>query len=703
MQDSYPRLSIVERRKDLTASKAFDQLIDYLEKSPTDLDPAFRRSTIRVIILDLDAHLSGRTDWSTETTLRALVTLKFLGRSSIATDDLVSHLPLFTRYANLLPPLSPQSDDPKSTTIRSAFSPPIVQESLRILANALFLHPLSRSSIDLLPALSPLVELAAGPSDRSPNPSPQQNPIPFLASRLIFLITAVPSILVIEVIEKTELISCFERSFKHQLLNRSQSQEAVSHPSIPQDVLIEHLKIIFNLMVHYPKSVLQFGQPTSPTIGQSPFTSSSDSNGSNDPPVSPSRRASLKTRLMNQISIKKITRRTRSEASNIKEQEPLDQISAYQDDHRPSHSKNSRSPHNRSHSKTSNRVPSVDQDVEGLDNVIDPHNHVFAGLLPHLVQLFLLEPIPNPPNLKPPLTSFMHTFLNFLPFTSSFFIHEYTLPNDSNWDPNIPPVIAKLVDLIDQVTCYYCPGDPDDRSAKAKCHADSIDLEVDLTQIVLLTANLISPHTSPHPSTPIGLSKKSREALIERVVPSNIDRSVALNKQDNLIGRILRLMNSVGFESLKHTCGALLNALYAEDTDRLSSQVGYGPIAGYLLSIGKAGLNPDSKHSPAAEINPITGTYWPSGESSESAQSPMTEFEKEQEAERMCSLFDRMNRSGIISATDPRKLAVESGRFQEIEQSVDAEEDEEEKLEERKALRELELYKERKNKKNVDH
>ncbi|KAA1083158.1 hypothetical protein PGT21_026680 [Puccinia graminis f. sp. tritici] len=159
----------------------------------------------------------------------------------------------------------------------------------------------------------------------------------------------------------------------------TRSPEAGSHPSIPQHVLSEHLKIIFNLTVHYPKLVLHFGQPTSPTIGQSSFTPSSDSNGSNDRPVSPSRRASLKTRLMNQISIKKITRRTRSEASNIKEQEPLDQISAYQDDHRPSHSKNSRSPHNQSRPTTGSRVPSVDQEVEGLDNVIDPHNHVDAG------------------------------------------------------------------------------------------------------------------------------------------------------------------------------------------------------------------------------------------------------------------------------------------------------------------------------------
>ncbi|OAV88128.1 hypothetical protein PTTG_08684 [Puccinia triticina 1-1 BBBD Race 1] len=704
--DFYPRLSILERRKNLTASKAFDQLIDYLEKSPADLDPAFRRSSIRIIILDLAAHLSGRTDWSTETTLRALVTLKLLGRSSIATDDLVSHLPLFTRYANLLPPLSPQSDDPKSTTIRSAFCPSIVQESLRILANALFLHPLSRSSVDLLPALSSLVELAAGPSDRPPHPDPQPTADhpdhhlnSFLASRAIFLITAVPSNLVIELIEKTDLVGCFERSFKHEVLQKKSKPHPLSIPSIPQDVLIEHLKIIFNLMVHYSKAVLQFGQPSSPITGQTPFGNSSDSNGSHDLPASPSRRASLKARLMNQINMKKITRRARSGTSSIKEQEALNEISTYHDDHRPIHIKNAHSPHRRSHSKASSRVPSVDQDLEALDSVTDPHNHIFAGLLPHLVQLFLLEPVPSPPNLKPPLTSFMHTFLNFSPSTSSFFIHEYTLSDESNREMDIPPVIAKLISIIDQVTHYYCPGDPDDRSVKEKCHADSMDLDVDLTQVILLTANLISPH----PSGPTGLNKQSREALIEKIVPSAIDRGVGLNKQDNLIGRILRLMNSIRFEALKHTCGAFLNALYAEDTDRLSSHVGYGPLAGYFLSIGKAGINPDSKHSPAAEVNPITGTYWPSGESSDRAEPAMSDLEKEQEAERMCSLFDRMNRGGVITAPDPRKLAVESGRFQEIEQSVDAKEDQKERLEEIKALKDFQLYKDKKkNKKSVD-
>ncbi|KAA1075764.1 hypothetical protein PGT21_000903 [Puccinia graminis f. sp. tritici] len=89
--------------------------------------------------------------------------------------------PLFTHYGNLLPPPSPQPDNPNFSTIRSTFIPPIVQEPLRILANTLFLHPLSRYSINLLPTLGPLVELTADPPDRSPNPSAQcaeTHPVP---------------------------------------------------------------------------------------------------------------------------------------------------------------------------------------------------------------------------------------------------------------------------------------------------------------------------------------------------------------------------------------------------------------------------------------------------------------------------------------------------------------------------------------------
>ncbi|PLW07719.1 hypothetical protein PCANC_24730 [Puccinia coronata f. sp. avenae] len=693
---SYQKLLPKERRKNGTASETLQQLAQQLQQPPAELDPVIRRTTIRTILSDLEAHLAGSTDWSTDTTLHALVALKLLGRSAIATDDLISQLPLFTRYANLLPSarFSYQSDDANYHNI--------IQESLRIIANTLFLHPLSRSSPHLLPALPSLVHLAITlpPS----HPTNQQPPLnyaviqltSFLASRAVFLITAAASNLVIELIEKTELVHYLKRSFQHQL-TKSIHPHAHPYPPISQDVIIEHLKIIFNLMVHYPTSVQQFPRPGSPSVTPTSTASPSDPNHSSDPVFSHARRPSLKARLMNQINMtKKMTRRPRSETSttNPKDQDALLDPFASQEDHSSSHSP---SRHTRSYSKASSRVSSVDQDAESLDTTIDPLNQRFAGLLPYLVQLFLLESIPDPPNLQPPLSSFMHTFLNFSPSTLSFFIQDYKLVDDSSRDPEIPPVIAKLITIIDRVTQYYCPGDPDDRAVKTRCNRDSIDLEVDLTQVVLLTANLISPHALPNSNAPVGLSKQAREALVEKIIPSNLDRNVGLNKQDNLIGRILRLMNSVAFDNLKHTCGAFLSGLYENNTDRLTSHVGYGPLAGYLLSIGKVGLNAESRDGCASEINPITGTSWASMESgSESEQKPMTEQEKEEEVERMCSMFDRMNRSGVISAPDPRKLAVESGRFEEIEQAVLSQEQEEEKQEEMKALRDLELYKQKK-------
>lgn len=680
LMEDYQKLSTHERRKnDKAVSAAFQQLIQRIQPAPTDLDPAFRRSSIKLILSDLTANIDGTTHWSTDTTLHALIALKLLGRSSVATDDLTNHLPLLTRFANLLAPPTP-------------LPILIIQEALRIIANTLFLHPLSRSSPHLLPALSSLVQIAIN-NDHSKLLQQEQQLSSFLASRVIFLITAVPSTLVCDIIDRTDLTEYLERSFKYQLDLKLNSNQL--HPSISQDVLIEHLKIIFNLMVHYPKSIQQYaGQSNSPILGSISSTTTADL-PSPDQASPSSRRASLKSRFMNQINMKKISRLARSETSSGKDPDQINDT--YPDDLIASPSK---SHHSRYHSKasgSSSRVPSVDQTLEGLGVVTDPRNHVFAGLLPHLIQLFLLEPIPNPPNLKPPLISFLHALLNFSPSALNFFTDEYKLLEESYRNTEIPPVISKLMTIIDRVTNYYCPGDPDDRLVKEKCHLDSVDLEVDLTQVLLLTANLISPHTPSHMS--LGLSNQSREALIEKVMPSNIDRSVALDKQDNLIGRILRLMNSVRFENLKHTCGAFLSALYADDTDRLTSQVGYGPLAGYLLSIGKAGMTAESNYDTrGGEINPITGKYWPSEESSECAEKVLSESEKEQEAERLCALFDRMNRGGVISAPDPRKLAVESGRFEEIETKLASQLDQQEKLEEIKALRELELYKEKKRK-----
>lgn len=422
-----------------------------------------------------------------------------------------------------------------------------------------------------------------------------------------------------------------------------------------------------------------------------PVTTSATSH--TDSPSSANRpTTSFKQRLINQIGLKKFTRRTRSEFSTSKDQQELLQHELPADNDLHDHPKNDIP--SSSNSKVYSRINSLHQEEEAVGYVTDPLNNVFAGLLPHLIQLFLMESIPHPPNLKPPLTSFIHCFLNFSPSAQPFFTNS-DLPDDDESDI-IPPVIMKLITILERVTEYYCLDNPDDPSVKNKCRADGIDLDVDLTQVFLLTTNLISPHPLSDGSLPTGISLESRQSLIQKIIPSAIDRTIPLNKQINFIGRILRLMNSVGYETLKQVCGAFLCALYGDDTDLLVSQVGYGPLAGYFLSIGKTGLNPDNKHSTPTNVNPITGAYWSSEASEDPAASVMSDADKEKEADRLCELFDRMNRGGVMSVQDPRRLAVETGRFQEIDEALQLEQEEQEKVDEMQALKELEQYKKKK-------
>ncbi|KAH9824264.1 guanine nucleotide exchange factor synembryn-domain-containing protein [Melampsora americana] len=720
--NTYPSLSLQERRRNLTALNAFRELIEKLNQATPDLEPSFRRSWIRIIILDLAAQGSGRTDWSFETIHHALVTLKLLGRSPIATDDLASHLSLFTRYANLLPLLSPQSDEPSSSTNQSPppFDPTIAEESLRILANTLFLHPLARGSPDLSPALSSLVDLALASTiqsvsndDSRIHPSYSTTNV-FLASRTLFLITAVPSALSIELIESTALVINLTYALKleTQLRIHGDSIKQIQNTEgIPTDVMIEYLKLIFNLMVQYPKSIKQFGRPAAPNLSNSPFLASNATfnpnifgASSSDPKLnkspsslspgaihtkSPSpdlggaRRQSIKQRFVNQMNLKKMSRKSRAPQS--KELELGSSLPCASNQTLGLSSQEQRSDISSLSSNSRVSLSFEDDAVFWTES----ENKVFAGLLPYLIQLFLFEPLTTPPNLCPPLSSYIHTFLNF-PTCPSFYSTQYK--HDFQAERAIPPLISKLLDVVDTVTKFYCPDNPDASSVKQRCEQNNIDLDVQLTQVMVLLVNLLSPTKNPQAFT--GLTMDIRKAIQEKIIPTTIDRSTGLNKQSNLIGRLLRLMNSINFESLKVTCGGLLYALFNEDADHLVSQVGYGPVAGFLMSIGKPGVSSSSEHDPPTNVNPITGAFYPS-EAEGSPDEPISEQEREKEADRLCDLFDRLNRNGVIKVEDPRRKAVETGRFTVIEESVNEEMQREEEKEEQLALKELESYKQR--------
>lgn len=73
----------------------------------------------------------------------------------------------------------------------------------------------------------------------------------------------------------------------------------------------------------------------------------------------------------------------------------------------------------------------------------------------------------------------------------------------------------------------------------------------------------------------------------------------------------------------------------------------------------------------------------------------MTDEEKEREAEKLFVLFERMQRTGVISAENPVGKAQREGRFEELDSGAKDADEEDEKLE-REVEKDMEGYKARK-------
>jgi hypothetical protein len=93
----------------------------------------------------------------------------------------------------------------------------------------------------------------------------------------------------------------------------------------------------------------------------------------------------------------------------------------------------------------------------------------------------------------------------------------------------------------------------------------------------------------------------------------------------------------------------------------LISQVGYGNVAGFLFNKGIVTGPPSSGEGSGfadpegPQINPITGAI-----QEERADIEMTEEEREQEAERLFVLFDRLERTGAVPPeANPVRRAIQ--------------------------------------------
>ncbi|CUA77175.1 Synembryn-A [Rhizoctonia solani] len=208
----------------------------------------------------------------------------------------------------------------------------------------------------------------------------------------------------------------------------------------------------------------------------------------------------------------------------------------------------------------------------------------------------------------------------------------------------------RALSILQSILALHLPGnsDPDDSAVRSASKAKGVSLDEFASPVAALLTRLV------------GGDEGARAKVAAVVLPPDMDRSSALEKRDDFLGRCLRLMASVYYPTLKDTVGELLFVLCGSDGQALSAAIGYGNAAGYLYNKGI--MAPPPASSAGDDVNPITGTReTPSGPS----LSEMTDEEKQREAEKLFVLFDRMERMGM--AKNPIREAFQSGKFENLD------------------------------------
>jgi hypothetical protein len=116
---------------------------------------------------------------------------------------------------------------------------------------------------------------------------------------------------------------------------------------------------------------------------------------------------------------------------------------------------------------------------------------------------------------------------------------------------------------------------------------------------------------------------------------------------------------------LRDTVSLLFFELSNRNQSQLVENIGYGYAAGFLASFpDEGGIYGIGKKLPlessSSKINPVTGQDLDAERrdrlETTSMEPEMTEQEKEEEAERLFVLFDRLNRTGVVKVQNPARI-----------------------------------------------
>ncbi|KLU88012.1 hypothetical protein MAPG_07001 [Magnaporthiopsis poae ATCC 64411] len=176
-----------------------------------------------------------------------------------------------------------------------------------------------------------------------------------------------------------------------------------------------------------------------------------------------------------------------------------------------------------------------------------------------------------------------------------------------------------------------------------------------------------------------------QQFMREKLLPAEEDREQVLGSSGSLPSRLLKNSTNPLAPELRKSISHLLFDLSGRDAMRFIENVGYGFASGFLFSnnieipegvLGAAGTGSSGAagtSSAGKDFNPITGQFLDSEKHSE--MPPMTQEEKEREAERLFVLFERLKKTGIVDIQNPVEKAFQEGRFEELDDDYDEEKD----------------------------
>ncbi|GAA6017215.1 hypothetical protein JCM11491_001855 [Sporobolomyces phaffii] len=652
-------------------------------------------------------------------------TLKFIGRNPAGTEELARENGLKTllnlgglkRLADLprkeQDPVGPgERDDENDSEAeaarafeRSEEDPlrPSEAEALRCLCNVLMLHPSARDvfpnvvlSDDKRVALKGLVRVlgcdGAG----------------FLAGRLLFMLTSKPSEAVAELVLEENVIDILGE-FANRYLVVSSSETlgprlASGSMPRPEDVLREHLKLAYSLMLQYSRSS-QYSRRGSRTdsiekkkrrFWPSKQSSSNETGGQTEEPpgedleVPLFERRDSATKSKSPLSLaKRVVGAVKSSPGS------------------PSTTSRARStsPSATSPSPSSSRRPSATPAQEGVspDALTLTAAQLFLPIFRPYLALAIKSPLfPLGSSSKEPnatVRSALNALLNF-PLEL-----EELDGSDYSWIQYLPPrtdsdgivlraggvgsLGERLLELL-QATCdayfpvdsippksnlvsttypekpHVLPANPDDWIATGEGEASKIEEILGPVMLLLRKLSMVG---------------EANEMFRFVLFPPDLDRSKPVNRHPTLTGHLVRLLSSMFLPNTAFGVGEFLYNLAERSPEKLCALIGYGTASGFLQNRGELIPPPPVSHEEGDEansttaansrpINPITGAFEPAEDPD---VAPMTDEDKEKEAEKLYTLFDRMERTGIMSAGNPVNKARQEGKFEETRQEREAE------------------------------